>query len=268
MRTQGRSSAPGAAPGWIEAAADYTVELKPGSTVLEFEVPSLLEASPETFGQAELFPEIDPRRSSFHYFSESLEAAVAGRRDSPLYDKGLLEVFRRLEKVLDGGAERITIENGRRLALTRPRLEGLAALAAEIPAPQYVRVAGKLDEIRYSDRTFSVLSTTHNQKLKGIAEPGQKQRLQDLWGKTVVVAGTAYFTPAGGLLRIEAEQVRPASSREEGLWGSPPRSLSRSSSRRAVRVPQGPRSGLNAILGRWPGDETDEEITEALERLS
>jgi hypothetical protein len=33
-------------------------------------------------------------------------------------------------------------------------------------------------------------------------------------------------------------------------------------------VPQGPRSGINAIFGRWPGDESDEEIMEALERLS
>lgn len=49
MRTQGRSSAPGSAPGWIEAAADYTVELKAGSTVLELDIPSLLEAAPETF---------------------------------------------------------------------------------------------------------------------------------------------------------------------------------------------------------------------------
>jgi len=39
MVTQGRSSAPGTPPGSIEAAADYTVEIKRGSTVLELEVP-------------------------------------------------------------------------------------------------------------------------------------------------------------------------------------------------------------------------------------
>ena len=31
---------------------------------------------------------------------------------------------------------------------------------------------------------------------------------------------------------------------------------------------QGPDSGLNAILGQWPGDETDDEITAELENLS
>jgi hypothetical protein len=32
--------------------------------------------------------------------------------------------------------------------------------------------------------------------------------------------------------------------------------------------PQGPDSGLNAVMGKWPGDETDEEILAMLEKLS
>lgn len=34
------------------------------------------------------------------------------------------------------------------------------------------------------------------------------------------------------------------------------------------RQPQDPDSGLNAILGQWPGDETDDEIAAELEHLS
>lgn len=37
---------------------------------------------------------------------------------------------------------------------------------------------------------------------------------------------------------------------------------------RAIRRPQGPRSGVNAILGRLATPESDDEIIEALERLS
>lgn len=236
--------------------------------MLELEVPSLLEASPEIFSQSDFLSEVDPKRSSFDYFRESLEAAVEGRRDSPLYDRGLLEVFRRLENVVDGGAERITIGVEKALILTTTDLQELATLEAEIPSPQYVRVAGKLDQIRASDRTFTIRSTTRNQTFKGIAEPGMRQQLQDLWSKTVLVGGTAHFTPAGGVLRIEADQIRKASSEEETRWGAPPRSLGRAETPHELRVPQGPRSGLNAILGKWPGDESDEEIAEALERLS
>lgn len=36
----------------------------------------------------------------------------------------------------------------------------------------------------------------------------------------------------------------------------------------ALRVPQGPYTGINAIIGKWPGDESDEEIQALLEELS
>jgi hypothetical protein len=37
---------------------------------------------------------------------------------------------------------------------------------------------------------------------------------------------------------------------------------------KALHVPQGPDSGINAIMGKWPGDESEEEILAALEELS
>jgi hypothetical protein len=37
---------------------------------------------------------------------------------------------------------------------------------------------------------------------------------------------------------------------------------------RELRKPQGPRSGLAAIVGQWPGDETDEQVRAALAELS
>ena len=35
-----------------------------------------------------------------------------------------------------------------------------------------------------------------------------------------------------------------------------------------LRKSQGTRSGMAAIMGRWPGDETEEEIEAALEHIS
>lgn len=269
MRTQGRSSARGPTPQWIEAAADYTVELKPGSTVLELEVPTLFEAAPETFEQSELFPEIDPDRSSFDYLSESLAAAaVEGDKDSQLYDKGLLEVFRQLDGVFNAGATTIGFDDGYRMRLAREDIERLTVLESEIPEPQYVRVAGRLDTIRHSDRTFTILAPGLNQTVKGIAEAGAKADLQALWGKAVVVSGTAHFTPSGHILRIEADHIRAAAEGEESLWGKIPRPVGRAVTTAELRREQGPRSGLNAVFGRWPGEESDEEILAVLDEIS
>ncbi len=46
------------------------------------------------------------------------------------------------------------------------------------------------------------------------------------------------------------------------------RLVKRSSGKAEFRKPQGPKSGLAAIIGKWPGDETDEEVDAALRELS
>lgn len=35
-----------------------------------------------------------------------------------------------------------------------------------------------------------------------------------------------------------------------------------------LRQPQTPTTGINAIFGKWPGDETDAEIQQALDEIS
>lgn len=35
-----------------------------------------------------------------------------------------------------------------------------------------------------------------------------------------------------------------------------------------LHQPQGPKSGVSAFFGKWPGDETDEEIDSLLKELS
>lgn len=57
---------------------------------------------------------------------------------------------------------------------------------------------------------------------------------------------------------------RHAKEKDDGIAKAIVRKLDRT----ALRQPQGPDSGLNAIIGRWPGDESDEEILALLEELS
>ena len=38
--------------------------------------------------------------------------------------------------------------------------------------------------------------------------------------------------------------------------------------RRSLHVPQGPDSGINLLIGKWPGDESEEEILALLEEMS
>jgi hypothetical protein len=136
-----------------------------------------------------------------------------------------------------------------------------------VPPPQQARVAGKLEQIQHSDRRFSLI--VGSAVVRGVAQEGvAPERLGMLFGRRVVVNGQAVFRPSGSMLRLEADAFDEAGERAT-LWEKVPKPLfSAMAGAAKYHVPQGPRSGIAAIIGKWPGDEDDEEIGEALEHIS
>lgn len=90
---------------------------------------------------------------------------------------------------------------------------------------------------------------------------------RDLFGTDVRVSGLAKFRPSGSVLRIEAEAVQAAQG-DVSVWSKMPVPRGRSQAHRELKKPHGARSGIAAIWGKWPGDESDEEFDAALSQLS
>jgi hypothetical protein len=271
QRVEGRSTARGAVPAWLQAAADFDViGFEAGSTVLVIEAKSLSDVAPSLFAQRELFEPIDSSESAFGLMEQTLALAANGRSDSDLFDQPLLSTFRRFERVLSSGFSSIELTNGKPgrapLIIDCDSIEAVDHLIRSTPSPQRARVAGTLDTIRHSDRMFTLL-VEGGKAVKGIAEDIAAEQLAGLFGQSVVVSGTAVFRASGTLLRIEAETIEPAGS-DTQIWARVPTPLFRIMDVGSLRQPQGPRSGVNAVVGRWPGDETDEEIAAALRELS
>ena len=104
LNVEGRSTAKGKPPAWLERAATFeVVALHEGSTVLVVEAPSLAEAAPEHFGQPDLFRTVDPAQSCLDLLEESVRDAVAGRVESDAYDDGLVRTFEEFSRVLRHG---------------------------------------------------------------------------------------------------------------------------------------------------------------------
>jgi hypothetical protein len=59
-----------------------------------------------------------------------------------------------------------------------------------------------------------------------------------------------------------------ARNEDESLCFEVPRPLFAPLDLREVMRPQGPTTGINAVIGAWPGNETDEEIFRMLEEMS
>lgn len=134
------------------------------------------------------------------------------------------------------------------------------------PADQRVRIAGKLDLLKHSSKIFSI--ELPSGAVRGVVVGDiDFSQLGPLLGTQVVVTGLAKFRPSGRVLRVEADQIVPAAG-DITLWETVPRPLFADLDVRALRVPQGPRSGIAAIFGRLPADERDEDLEDAVRALS
>jgi hypothetical protein len=267
FRLEGRSRAKGTKPAWLRPAADFQFLPTGDPSLVRLEARPLRESLPERFRQRDFFETVNPDKSALDLFEDGLEDALRGNADSDLFDEGLATTYSDFGDLYKVGLESLEILNGRTVLVSLEGLARVEALRRQTPPPRSVRIAGELDAIRYSDRMFELVLPS-GEKLRGVAEDVEEGDLTTLWGKPVVVAGVAVFRPSGSLLRIEARAVSPASESELAIWGMSPRPLGDQIEPRVLRMPQGPRTGLHAIFGRWPGDEEDDVVNQALEALS
>lgn len=160
-------------------------------------------------------------------------------------------------------------------ALNQEAIQAALAFAAQIAREQIfnlsklaphreVRVAGKLEAIKLNEHTFTMEVTESQYPINGFAKAVKSQKLSTLLGKNVIVSGTAHFTKEGALLILEAAQIEIAKERDLMIWGQIPRPFRRPFDMSDFKAER----GLSAIVGKWPGNETDEEVQKALEELS
>jgi uncharacterized protein (DUF433 family) len=160
-------------------------------------------------------------------------------------------------------------------ALNQKAIQAALAFAAQIAREQIfnlsklaphreVRVAGKLEAIKLNDHTFTMEVAESQVLLNGFAKAVDSQKLATLLGKNVIVSGTAHFTNEGTLLILEAAQIDIAKERDLMIWGEVPRPFRRPFDMSNFKAER----GLSAIIGKWPEDESDDKVLQALEELS
>ena len=137
--------------------------------------------------------------------------------------------------------------------------------ASAVPEPQQVRVAGRLESMRQGG-SFE-LTLRGGRQLHCTASGLDARRVGDLLGGRVVVSGLASFVPAGDVDHIDATHIERASG-DVTLWEKEPRPISGNRARSRFRVPQDRATGIEATFGKWPGQESDEEVFRALDELS
>jgi hypothetical protein len=262
MAFRGRSSVAGPRPRWLKAAADLRfVDLEgDDASILHFEAPTLGEAAAEFYEQREFWSSRpDANLTGLDLFGDVVRDIAGNNQDSVRFKDLFDGTFRDLR--LD------SIRPDTRFAVINPQvLQTAHEFQATTPLPQRVRLVGTLDMVRASTQSLA-LRLDDGQTVRGSLVSGSIVNAAAQLNCRVLVLGRAVYRASGQLLRIDADEIKGAAA-EPSLWSRIPSPRTRRFDSSSLHVPQGPRSGVSAIIGRWPGDETDDEIAAWLERTS
>lgn len=263
---EGRSGARGPAPAWLASAADIRVsKFAPGSLDLGLQAPRLIDVAPEIFAQQQLFPTGTlADASAFDLLLDAAQDAAQGKRDSERLDAGVLDILSRTSALFAKGGTRLTIGGSDRaqVVIDPTAAQMIRTLADETPPGRISRVRGVLDTLTVSTKSL-VLRLEDGRQLRGFATDVAIETLQALHGKDAVLEGQVTFRPSGDALRIQVESAFAATPGDV-LWAQLPRGEAVVVRARSSVSP----TGLDAFFGKWPGDETDEQLAEALKDFS
>lgn len=273
MAFESRSRAKGKRPGWLVAASDIRFLDHSGddTTILHFEAPTLGEAADKLYEQGELWPTRPaPSDTGFDLFGDVISDIAADNSDSERFDRPLLREVERLKNSLNGWFQKVEFTGTRYTAsqpaaITSAVIESAQRLSHDTPQPQQTRLVGKLDMIRDSTNSFAI-KLKDGQEVRGVLTDGEIARIAALFRQDVLVLGKAIYRPSGKLLRIDADEVVLAGERDQFFSVIPKPRRSRYDLREVLREQQH-KKGISAIFGKWPGDETDEQIAEAMKEL-
>jgi hypothetical protein len=266
----------GRPPEWLQRATDVRFleqdREDDETTKLIFEAPRFGDVAQEPYQQGQLFEQPpDQDDTAFDLFGDVLKDITNRASNSERFDSPLLEQLSKLDgRVFNRGIEAITVHGHRLPIVQPPRIDHeLAAIAVslrkETPKSLRVRVAGKLDMIRDSDRVFELIVNTGD-RVRGVWVGGESSVLGQLWKNQVVVDGVAVFRPSGALLRVDTQGLQKA-DKSDDFFSKVPTPAARSVDSKRIRQTQTSATGANAVFGKWPGDESEEQLLAALKEL-
>ncbi|MBL7138721.1 MAG: hypothetical protein ISS17_08110 [Bacteroidales bacterium] len=205
-----------------------------------------------------------PEQTPVSLFIKSFQDALSDTPESDLLDKPLLQELRSFKKAFMNDNEVFFIYNQGNLPelrLSKQEFAKIKQLEEEIPEPEPVLLNGTVEELKYSK--LKVRIKTEEGIVDGFLGDGfDSETIAPFWGKEISLTGTAHYKP-GGKSVIEIDRVfKP--SEGDAFFSKKPRSETvEQQIDRQIR--EGKKMNpLPDIVGKWPGDETFEELLEML----
>jgi hypothetical protein len=270
LAIQGESIKRGPLPIWLSRSLDFTVTgMKKGSTTFLLDAPELRDTAPEQIKQQDLwYSKPTPDDTALSLVGRSVKDAVFEDFESQAYDKAVLESLLSFEIFFKSFGNKVTIQSAERptenFKLGNEELDRIRELKSDIPEPVALVLSGVFDVIQHSRKKFH-LALSNGEVIPGTIDPDilDVEQMREFWGKKVTIKGVVHFKPGRKVRLLEAQAIKLAEPGEEifeQLQVAPkPVSLFDSEVQKLSMAP-----ALAEIWGKWPGDESIDELLSSL----
>lgn len=242
--------------------------IKEGSTVLCFEAEKFqktLQPYQTDIFRAEAQAEL-PAETPMSLFIKSFQFALAEDDHQELLDKPLLRELKKVQKAFFTGDEIISFSNQGsmpELQLTQNDFKKIKILEDEIPDPKPIVLNGVVELLQFSKLKVKI-KTTEGIVDGFLSDDLSSDDIAPFWGKEVTITGTSHFKPRGQTI-IEIERVFEPSAGDSYFSKRTRSETVEMQLQRQIREKGS--NPLAEIIGKWPGDETDEEFEQMLKDL-
>jgi len=271
MALSNRSVPKGKGPAWLDRAADirFVDHQGNGNTTLFFEAPQLGQAAHECYHPGERWgSRPDPDSTGFDLLGKVLHEVESQNTDSDHFDTPLLKRLVRFQKVFQGPFREAAFQSQQPGDSSRLNLDVVntaAKLCSDTPLPKRIRLVGALAHVDPSNQTLG-LRLNDCQEVQGALLEGQAHDLASLLNQQVLVFGKAVYRASGRVLRLDIDGFRTATP-QDSFFSQLPAPTGTKIKADGLFQGQPRKKGIQALFGKWPGDETDEQIEAAFREL-
>lgn len=270
MALTGRSASVGKPPDWLQKAWNVRVvgfSRRAEDVIFQMSSPTLGEAAPKVFEQTSLWDDdLRSDETALDLMGKLVHDVTTRQANSDSYDESLLATLTAWDGLFHSRIKAVMLpsrEEGNRASLDLGVVGSARELGSRIPSPRQVRLVGTVDMVRHSTRSLG-LRLNNGEEIRCSVVTDDVAGLGEFLNRELTVLGKAVYRPSGTVLRVDVEAILNTTEGRDQFSYVP---LSFEQRLRGESKLQTKRTGVAAIFGTWPGEETDSELLAGLSEL-
>jgi hypothetical protein len=197
---------------------------------------------------------------------QTFRSALLEGEDKDNLDKPLLKTLLKFKKNFVGDNEVFFFSNRQSIPdveITKNDFKKIEYLEDSIPAAKKIIINGQLDEMKVSKNKLGLV--TQDGFVNIFADDNSIiQGIVNFMGKEVTISGMAHFKPNGQLSYIDIQEYYEP-GQKDSFYSRKPISMN-IEQQQLFQIKEGKkRNPLTAITGKWPGEESYDDLIKMLD---